>query len=264
MSGFLSVKHRDCIQILTDGAAYDDKHRLAKVSRKVFHARNMPIAVTSRGQAGIGDWLSQRICDLADKQGSVDVVLDALPRIVQILKAAAGDFLTGEENAIEVLVAGWSETKGPRHCVFRTRSVDSWHVTWEVIEMPEREISGGIAVSTSELLPWMAQFGLTPATAMEKLDGDPANMFRRYGAEMAECWRRHMVPGLSNVFLIGGQVDLTEIRPEGVTVTTLRTWPDKIGEKINPFAGTNVAPIAGMSRKQRRAAEREARKGRAA
>ena len=35
------------------------------------------------------------------------------------------------------------------------------------------------------------------------------------------------MPGFDKVFLIGGQVDLTEITAQGVTVTTLRTRQDR-------------------------------------
>jgi hypothetical protein len=48
-------------------------------------------------------------------------------------------------------------------------------------------------------------------------------------------------------------------RSTGATTEILRVWPDKIGEKIDPFAADrNVVQL--VSRQQRRAAEREARK----
>jgi hypothetical protein len=61
--------------------------------------------------------------------------------------------------------------------------------------------------------------------------------------------------------LVGGQVDLTIVSPQGVRIETLHRWDDKIGERIAPFIERQTVqslPIG--NRQQRRAAERAMRK----
>jgi hypothetical protein len=80
--------------------------------------------------------------------------------------------------------------------------------------------------------------------------------------------RRVGEPGSAKTHLIGGQVDLTIVDAAGARSTTIHRWNDTIGELIDPSKdqpSAKVVPIAvGMNRQQRRAAERAARKGRAA
>jgi hypothetical protein len=77
---------------------------------------------------------------------------------------------------------------------------------------------------------------------------------------------RHKTPvgkdAAQNFSVVGGHIDYTVVSATGVTTRRIHSWPDRIGE---PVQRGNVVPMAaGMSRQQRRAAEREARKTRVA
>lgn len=177
------------------------------------------------------------------------------------LRQNAGEAMTGGDM-VEILIACWSEASGPRHFVFRTDETFG-NAAYKLTEM-QQAISGGPQIDTAALLAWLEPHGLTPANAIQKLDGKPSNLFPRYGAQIAEYWRRQIVtiPGDSRPrFLIGGHVDLTTITAAGCKIVTLQTWPDKIGEPINPYATDKVTAIgAGGSRRERKAAEKAARR----
>jgi hypothetical protein len=60
------------------------------------------------------------------------------------------------------------------------------------------------------------------------------------GADLMEIMRKRKAGNPANALLpdvygIGGHVDLTVVRTDGVTTKRLRTWPDVLGEKIEPF-----------------------------
>jgi hypothetical protein len=71
--------------------------------------------------------------------------------------------------------------------------------------------------------------------------------------------------------IVGGQLVLTEIGPGKVSQSVVHTWPDTIGETIDPSRGASPdgrrreAPAlatVGLSRQQRRQMEREQRRAR--
>ncbi|MFB2553915.1 hypothetical protein [Ensifer soli] len=66
----------------------------------------------------------------------------------------------------------------------------------------------------------------------------PDAWVRRVGADLLEIFRSHRGAGADGRAVewhcVGGHVDLTVIRQDGVTTERLRTWPDTIGERIVP------------------------------
>jgi hypothetical protein len=67
-------------------------------------------------------------------------------------------------------------------------------------------------------------------------------------------------PGLPERHMVGGQVIITEVTERAVSQRIARTWPDQLGQHIEPTPAANVVP---MSREQQRRlykmARREAR-----
>lgn len=43
-------------------------------------------------------------------------------------------------------------------------------------------------------------------------------------------------PDLPEIYGIGGHCDLTTVTADGVAIERLRSWPDEIGQKIEPMA----------------------------
>lgn len=256
MSAYLSCISSNVVNLLTDGAVYDIArgYVLVDIKCKVRTARSAPFVVTSRGASALADKVDNYLCSKADEWG-VDELLRLLPEVLPEFKANPA--LEGRDD-IEVLIAAWSDSRGPCHFHFHNscngivmrRPLQLWE--------PPKVWVGGPIVNVAEL---------SAAGVRSKRPGeDDAEYLRDVGADLFETMRR--TPSVArgngdkvrNTYLVGGHVDLTTVTRDGVSVMRLRTWNDRIGEPINPFAGHgNVTPI-GLNRQQRRAAEREVRR----
>jgi hypothetical protein len=255
MSAFYARIGAGRVDLLTDAGSWRDDGRLAAIVDKVWKAETVPLAVTGRGRSGTLARVAQVIIDLADGLGKVDLAInmlqDGLSRVID----------TEDDVRLNVVVAGISETAGPKIFYFTTaqEDTDDADLTPFTLHDMGSECRGGLDVTPAGL----AMVGLT--NAMIAAD----DFCAMHGAKLFEAGRRVLSepkPYLpASIYPVAGRCDLTVIRAEGVTARTLHTWPDKIGEKVDPFAGQNVTPItASMNRQQRRAVEREERKGRAA
>jgi hypothetical protein len=67
MSAFVSARFADSVQLLADGAAYDDFGVITSFERKIIAGKISPVAIAVRGNAAaIALRHAQLLCDLAD------------------------------------------------------------------------------------------------------------------------------------------------------------------------------------------------------
>ncbi len=238
MSCVVSIKYTDGIRLMTDGLAYDLYGVVTGKLRKVWSAKAAPVAVAGRGSQAMVDRFAKSICGAADNLG-----VDEMLRTVE---AYLCQLRTRQLPHFELLIAVWSESSGARHFIFTTHEKSKGFEPWCLIEQPEQVI-GAPQINPRDVSP-----PITTAIS------DPL-FLQRHGADMMELMRRcfgrvsmlHDDSGYGSV--VGGQCDLTTVTANGVETVTLRTWHDRVGEKIQPF-GRNVVP---MNRQQRRALERQ-------
>lgn len=86
----------------------------------------------------------------------------------------------------------------------------------------------------------MAAAGITPEVA--------ADGFRNLAVPLFEILRRRkepnpLNPDLPSIHGIGGHVDHTIVRADGVTTERLHTWPNVVGEKIEPDRNRGSIPL---------------------
>lgn len=250
MSAFLSVQDGNGVAMITDGASYDSNGVVLHLGRKVTVGKVAPIAVTTRGNHGIGKAHQQRLCDAADRLG-VDAAM-------AIFEEALPEMATDpEKNGLDYMhwhILAVSETLGP--------------IRWSAHNMPFAFADGEEPFAlTSPTGTYAAgnKLELTDVAAagvkQRRFGEGRCAHLERYGADIMEAMRRKLSTPLEGEsgpgqYIIGGQCDFTLVTAAGATVRTLRTWPDRIGEVIQP-AGSNVVPL---SRQQRRAMERQSRR----
>lgn len=252
MSAFFCVTDNKAAVLVTDGAGYDDNGVIMTLCRKITLSKNVPFAVTTRGAHEIGLWYQQYLCELADKGG----VQYALKIFEDILPSMQPDPDLGGMDFLHFHIAAFCDRDGP--CQFSANNIPGGLAQGKEPQytmMPRKGIYGAGTPVTGDLLRSNGIGEIKPGEAL-------SDFFIRHCGDIMEAMRQ--VPGTtvrpdgSQIqFLVGGQVDLTVVTSEGATVTTVRTWPDRIGSKIEPFAGSNVAP---MNRQQRRAQARTRRK----
>jgi len=231
MSAFYLTVHDDAVQILTDGAVYTEDGTLLDIASKIRPIGDLPLAMTARGTLVPFDVLAPAL-DLVAGAGSVDGVMKYLETILAKPQRRR-DLST---TAFQAVLVGISEQHGPFARMFA--SVDMPGIEAFLLYDVAPESAGGPEVSIEEL----------PFTGA---DYEAAGVFalQRYGVAIMEAMRRKpgpnpAMPDLPELYGIGGHVDLTVVHAGGVTTARLHEWPDRIGEKINPFAADAAAIAA--------------------
>ncbi|WP_420408292.1 hypothetical protein [Hoeflea sp.] len=230
MSAFYAVNYGDRIELLTDRAIYTEDGTLIATREKVVRIGSIPCAVTARGAMEPLDAIGLYLEMVGAITGSFDQAMLRLGSIIAEMKD------TGTE-ACEVIICGISEADGPVIAYFCSAPIHPGFEPFELYRMNDAELCGGPSPDA------MADMPAAGITAESVKDGLAAK-----GADLMEVLRRKaglnpVKPDLPPVFGIGGGVDLTVIAATGATTRRLRTWPDQIGEKIDPFAYGEIEAI---------------------
>lgn len=246
MSGVLAVASPEAAMLITDGAGYDDAGILRRVGPKVTTAKTAAFAVTTRGHADAGDILQRALCAYADGMGTVRAVA-GLADMVERIRDETNVDLTGG-NGVQVIIAAWTVDAGGQCFAFHTGFTSIARPAYELYELPNYSAFG-------------SSYRQEDAATIppKRRDETMQAYMRRVGADIMEVMRRRpgtAAEGMSVpaglFFGVGGRCDLTTVSVAGAKLETLRVWNDKIGRKVDPFAG-EVASTPLLNRKQRRA-----------
>lgn len=249
----MSVSGAASLALLTDGAAYDENGVVVSIGRKVTVGRKAPIAVTTRGNHSVGRAHQKRFCEAADEVG-VDLAIQSFEDALPDMEA---DPDNGGLDYMHWHILAFSETRG----LIR---LSAHNMPFSFADGEEAmnlmEVSGVYAAGNKVDMPELMQSGVLPIMPGE----DAVEYMGRQGANIMEAMRRKRSAPLKGEshggqYVIGGQCDLTVVNEHGASIKTLRTWPDRVGSVIDPFADTS-----GMTRQQRRAIDRLMSKRRAA
>ena len=231
MSAFLTVNYGDRVELLTDGAIYTEDGTLIATREKVVRIASVPAAITARGAMEPLDAIGLYLEMVGAITGSFDAAMIQLDSLITKMKDQGGP-------AFEMVICGISETDGPVIAYFCTAKAYPQFEPFTLYRIYDAELCGGAALDTAAELP------AAGITAESVKDGLAAK-----GADIMELMRRKpgpnpIRPDLPPVYGIGGHVDHTVIRADGVTTTRLRTWPDVVGAKINPHAHDAIEEVA--------------------
>lgn len=255
MSGFISAQSGSEVCLLTDGAGYDNDGVIRSLGRKVTVGKVAKIAVTTRGNALIGEKHQRRLCDTADVigvDGAIACFRAALPELASDPRHGGLDFLHWH-------IAAWSETMGLVR--FSAHNLPMpFSDGEEPLHLTLVEPGKSYTAATNANAQTLIECGVTSRMGGESF----SDFLERSGAAIMEAQRRtpaKLLEGQHSAepqYLIGGQCDLTIVTQHGVSMKTLKTWPDKIGDKIDPFSA--IGNVVSMSRRQPRALEKEQHK----
>ncbi|RWM28492.1 hypothetical protein [Mesorhizobium sp.] len=236
MSGILSalssLHSPDAVIVLTDGAVYDNDGRLLTVKRKVTVSEKLPLAVAFRGNLAFGEVTSHQIIRAAEEVG--------FDRMLAALQADLPNMPTSPK--LDILIAGVSEIAGVMHCKFTNVPGFKAVGVIDTEQPPPLALvdPGPIYVGLGG--DGKSQFGLEAiGIPPPRKDETIEAWLARYGVNIFEWYRRMRVPvdpGDPNTdwqHLIGGILNMTVVKRSCVSTTLLHRWPDKIGERINPF-----------------------------
>jgi hypothetical protein len=233
MSIFVSINSPEAAILLTDGASAGDDFRLEEIISKVSVAKSGPFAVTVRGDADHGARIVDALVAAADRLG-VPAAIAGLADIVDDLHAEFGEL--PDEQQVHVLVSAWLPGQGGIRRFFATvprglRGDDGKRVVvpaWTV-GSTDSEVFGDWPEPAEMIAAGIP--GPGPTELM-------SSWIRRVGGEVLELLRRK--PGMLDeegrpVYVIGGFVECTVLTPYGGRTDRLRTWPDVLGKRIDPY-----------------------------
>lgn len=223
MSAFLAVNYGDRIELLTDGAVYTEDGTLVAIREKVVRLASIPAAITARGALGPLDAIGLYLEMVGAIEGSFDAAMVHLGSLLGKMKEQGAP-------ACELVICGVSESDGPVIAYVCTAAAYPGFEPFKLYRIEQPDFCGGAP------LDFVAELPAAGVTAESVRDGLAAK-----GADIFELMRRKagpnpLRPDQPPLFGIGGHVDLTVISEVAVTTTRLRTWPDVVGEKIDPFA----------------------------
>jgi hypothetical protein len=247
MSAFVALCREDRVELVTDGAVYEQDGTITDLPVKVETIQSPPCAMTMRGSSFLCEKIGTAVRSMIEGIGHFDVSMEMLQDSmhyfdwIDTLKAQLDDPGAGD---VEMAIAGVSESKGPIVAYWSSRPNQKAGVEPFRLYLYRTGIVQGFPMTDNQ------------ADAMRKSGGMSV-----LGVRALEVLRREGEgrPG-TYPFIVGGHVDLTTVTGTDVATDRLHTWEeDKIGGRIDPFtADKNVVPIRPMNRKQRRAAAKTA------
>lgn len=229
MSAYFSVIYEDRIELLTDGAVYNDEGVLLEVAEKVYRSSRWPLAMTSRGDLSLLEAFGQYLEIVGAAVASVDELISRLQAYLD------GRREKGSPEPFEILIAAFV-ADGPVNLYFSSDPLIEGIEPW-VIHQVGPEFGGGPMFTLDDLK--------AEGISVESLSSG----LEENGADLMKLMRKRKgghptKPFLPDVYGIGGHVDLTIVRPGGVTTKRLHIWPDVIGQPIDPFAVENALRAA--------------------
>lgn len=220
MSAIYAAKYSDRIEILTDGATYDDEGRISDFSCKVWHSDRIPLAFAGRGD-------SATILALTAALSVLDAQ-DIGAAIAGFRQSVAGLRDKPRANPVDGIVAGIADDGAPLLYYFHTYEGEG-KFPCEPFEFVSIENEMCLASH-----PAPRDYRDSGVPMFWAIDG-----LAEHGGRFFELLRRHPLEHLTaegqpQVFGIGGHVDHTVLAADSVTVTRILQWPDTIGELIAP------------------------------
>lgn len=256
MSAYLSLITNQAGYLFADGAGYDDEGVIGAFTQKVAVSEHAPLAVTTLGNAWLGERFRSGILQMVERFG-VDLLIEGcLPSFLASMSSDAGwvEMTVGHGTTAAHIVA-FSPTRGLVHFGFQTvtevdgdtgRRLEAYHVNFVDDFYAAR---GAITAATDFT-------GLRQKRPEEHADDYCRYFGRAFMEKMRlEKGRSLHLEGTDAPFYhtVGGHIDMAVVTPDGARLERIHVWPeDKVGEKIKPRTSVVVfeAPVSKRARRR--------------
>lgn len=226
MSAFIATCFTDRVELLTDGAFYADDGTLLEIASKVYPATSKPFVVTGRGATHVVCGFAAWINSIADAAPTVDDAISELASSLKSLRDGKDGVAREAKSHAEMVIACMSEGLGP--IIYYLSTGDFYEKLEPWVLHCSQDLGGGPMPSMDEI------------AKIEGMSDTHKDGLAKVGVPIFELMRAMKGPNPTNpakpeIYGIGGMVELTKVSAEGVTTQTLKTWPDQVGQKIEPF-----------------------------
>lgn len=205
------VAHRlaDRIELLSDGAVYDDAGFIRGSECKVMTMPGVPAVVAGSGKSVVVNAIEASL-------RTIFAAVTSFDRAIEEIRAGLGRLVALKDHPpFRIVIAGMSETRGPE--VYRFGNVAEEGIA--AFALHRCEFGAILQHDIPEALHrhFVAMGGL-----------------RAGGIDLMENVRREGAADGSIV--IGCHVDFTTVSAAGVVSEEIHEWPDRIGHRIAPAA----------------------------
>lgn len=202
----------DAAHLVTDGAAIDSAGRLVHTVHKVTPLPHLNAAVAFRGARAVNSMALDAIAAGANSYDQLAATIDMLLReqfdqIAPVWKKQFGLHILDAE----IVVAGWSESRGPHAYVMATTDKNK---TFGLRAWRPIEIQGAFLAPSDNTLA--ADFAKLQIEFNDERVVELVHRQRTIGP----------MPG------VGSFVQLTTVRKHGIESRILKRWPDAVGEVL--------------------------------
>jgi hypothetical protein len=222
MSAYVCIAYEDRIEMLTDGAIYNEDGILLEAAEKVSRSERLPIAVTGRGSSDVVNLFAAYIVALTQFSKSVAEVFSRLETNLESQKSKLG------VPPFEIVICAIHEEQGPLTIRFSSVALGDGLEPWTLYALG-REVIGGPLIDLDDIRAG----GVSIESLCQGLEDQGADLMEILRLRKAGNPAESLLP---DVYGIGCHVDHTVIRAAGVTTKRIRTWPDVIGQPIDPHA----------------------------
>ncbi|PDT09770.1 hypothetical protein [Rhizobium sp. M1] len=252
MSAYFAIQAGDASVMFTDGAGYTTSDGIVRsLERKVSVAQTAPFAVTTQGDAALGEKIRTFLTRQADKLGVDDFIDLLLPVFLSGLRDSYADVPRIAGNDVVAAMALWSETRGILHLGFQTGPEP---------DRPDTVPFEVQVLGTTTLRGPSFDVMKLAAYRRPRFGEDQASFIKELGVSVLS-WMREtasvptMLQGVAGAkphHWVGGFIDMTTLDAAGARVERIHTWrQDVVGQPIDPF-------LSPLNRSQRRALKRAA------
>lgn len=222
MTAFVLKPYHNRVEILTDGAYYSPDGVLLSTAYKVHLAHEAPLAIVGSGSVVEIKQAADVILALADATGSVDETLKSLSNALAPVATSPS-----RDAGFRIGIAAISETAGPI-CLHFSSFDEGAASAFELVYAPTGFGQGS--------MPDAGTMVANLAHLQGTKDGLAAD-----GPWLFEQMRRKKnvnpaYPDKEPIYNVGGHLDLTIVRKDVYEHQRLVTWPDVVGQKIEPVA----------------------------
>lgn len=274
MSALITLRQREAVHILCDGAGYDAEGTVRAIMSKSFAIPHLSAVISTRGPAIALPFIATRLSTLFSSFDELVSGIEAeLPKIIE---DAGALFAVSGAGSTEMALIGWSD-QNDTGMAFTIQSGDASETRAEYADVEQPD--------SFKLVERLAAFAW-PAPSAEImrvaahgfLDADIEKLVPAVDLlQIMEMQRQSLVEynGL-DIYVVGGLALLSTVSRGGtITQQVIHRWPeDRIGADIVPepiddwkqwradliIKNAGGSP-AGMSRLKREMFERKARKG---
>lgn len=211
MSAYFAQKLEDRVVILSDAAHYDRELIIRRIHSKIYDLGAFNAVSVSRGDMNVGVAMTNALRTIFASARTFDLAIHGARAGFAMIDGSR------EQKPFEIIIAGWSETKGPSLYAFTNRKVEG--IEPFVLHEIETAVSNGYVPDDDDMA------GLAARGGIDVFAVDWFNLMR-------QAKTTPITADGTEGYIVGGFIERADITAAGLSKEIVHRWPDVVGRKI--------------------------------